>query len=83
MGAKLGRVKEGVMDVWMSLNWGGGENEFGMCIFGGKREEVEVVVNWRGKVEWVCGVFGKVWRGGMSGRGPAMGEGREEFERIG
>lgn len=82
MAPKLPTVKEALIDLSISLNSRAGQNEFAMCIFPGKSQEVELVLNWTPKLESLSALFAKLSTGGITPTGPAIREATRQFERI-
>ncbi|MEH7876118.1 VWA domain-containing protein [Bacillus velezensis] len=82
MAPKLPTVKEALIDLSISLNSRAGQNEFAMCIFPGKSQEVELVLNWTPKLESLSALFAKLSTGGITPTGPAIWEATQQFERI-
>ncbi|MBD4894587.1 hypothetical protein GUF81_02540, partial [Xanthomonas citri pv. citri] len=59
-----------------------GNNEFAMCIFPGKKQEVELVLNWTPKLQSLSTLFAKLSTGGITPTGPAIREATLQFEKI-
>ncbi|MCY8615042.1 vWA domain-containing protein [Bacillus haynesii] len=83
MNPKLPTVKEALIDLSISLNSRIGENEFAMLIFPGKKQEVELVLDWTPKFESLSSIFSKLSAGGITPTGPAIREAIQHFNKIG
>ncbi|WP_338779284.1 VWA domain-containing protein [Metabacillus sp. FJAT-52054] len=75
MTPKLPTVKEALLDLSISLNSRIGENEFSVCVFPGKRADVETVIDWTPRLESISSIFSKLSAGGLTPTGPAIREG--------
>ncbi len=71
---KLPTVKEALLDLSLSLNARMGNNQFSLFIFPGKGNEVEKLLDWTPKLEYLTTVFAKLNPSGMTPTGPALKE---------
>lgn len=78
---KLPTVKEALIDLSISLNSRMGDNRFAVCVFPGKRNEVEKILDWTPRLESLSSIFAKLTTGGITPTGPAIKEAISSFKK--
>ncbi|WP_462409986.1 vWA domain-containing protein [Neobacillus sp. Marseille-QA0830] len=69
---KLPTVKEALLDLSLSLNARTGGNQFSVYAFPGKRNDVEILLDWTPNLQSLTSVFSKLSTGGITPTGPAI-----------
>jgi Ca-activated chloride channel family protein len=80
MKPKLPTVKEALFDLSISLNSRIGDNQFSVSVFPGKKDEVEMVLDWTPKLESLSTIFPKLSTGGITPTGPAIKHAIQHFK---
>lgn len=78
---KLPTVKEALLDLSISLNSRSGSNLFSVCVFPGKRNDVEKLLDWTPKLQTLSSIFPKLTTGGTTPTGPAIREAISSFNQ--
>jgi Ca-activated chloride channel family protein len=81
MKPKLPTVKEALFDLSISLNSRIGDNQFAVSVFPGKKDEVEMILDWTPKLESLSSIFPKLSTGGITPTGPAIKDAIQHFQK--
>ncbi|MGC4378616.1 VWA domain-containing protein [Fictibacillus sp. Mic-4] len=76
---KLATVQESLIDLSISLNSRIGDNQFSMYAFPGKKKDVELLMDWNGRLDSLTTIFSKLSSGGITPTGPAIKEAIQAF----
>jgi Ca-activated chloride channel homolog len=76
---KLPTVQEALIDLSVSLQSRVGGNRFALCVFPGKRSEVDKLLNWTPRFQQLTNTFEKLSSGGITPTGPALKEAVQLF----
>jgi len=80
MSKKLETVREALFDLHLSLHARMGNNEFGLFVFPGERNDVERLLEWTPDLKSLSDSFSKLSSGGLTPTGPALQEALSAFE---
>ncbi|WP_280530143.1 VWA domain-containing protein [Oceanobacillus sp. J11TS1] len=78
---KLETVKEALVDLSISLNARIGKNRFCIYRFPGRRNDIELVLDWSPKLDAISQVFPKLTSGGITPTGPALRAAMYQFSK--
>lgn len=78
---KLETVKEALIDLSISLNARIGKNRFCIYRFPGKRQDIELVLDWSPRLDSISQVFPKLSSGGITPTGPAIRAAMYQFSK--
>lgn len=69
---KLPTVKEAIIDLSISLNARSGDNYYSLYVFPGKKNNVEMLLDWTPKLQSLTSIFSQLSMGGITPTGPAL-----------
>ncbi|QQK74290.1 VWA domain-containing protein [Salicibibacter cibarius] len=81
MRTKLPTVREALEDLSISMASRGGDNEFKVLAFPGKKRDADVVREWTRGLDQLTGMFQKITTGGITPTGPALKTALNHFDR--